>query len=162
MRAEEPEGREEYQIRFGARKRKGKPVLRLRGNKMKSTAFLGGAFGLALGLAIARFTGNPMFLLVAAMVGIVAGGILGAKREDDTCVGCDSSLARDATKCIRCNARVVGEITSMKERHDAEEKVRKARVAERKRVEAAGGAWKDPDEEDDDEDAAAPSSASVA
>jgi hypothetical protein len=147
--------REPAPFRVGGRRRKAAPVLRLRAAKVKSTAFLGALTGLLVVVVLREWLGQPPAAVVVISVFALVGGVVGSKRRDDTCVSCESSLPVEVDRCVRCDAPIGGEITNLSQRVDAEEAMRKQRVAARKQAEAAGKKW---EEDDDEEDGAPPSS----
>ncbi|MBX3187758.1 MAG: hypothetical protein KF819_12115 [Labilithrix sp.] len=138
-------------IRFGRRRRKGLPVLRLRATKTKSTIFFATFAGLAVVAGLHDRLGHPFAFIAVVGLFAVVGAIVGSKRRADTCVQCESALAVEIDRCVRCDAPIGGEITRLRDRAAAEEKMRQERVAARKLAEAERRLANDDDDDDDDD-----------
>jgi len=139
--------REPRPVRFGGRRKKGAPVLRVRRTRTTGRTFLGALAGAGVGLGVLHFTGEPLFALATLGLGAALGGLFGSRERDDVCATCDASLKVEAVECTQCDAPIGGEINHRRERGAGEEALRKARVAARKRAEAEG----EPLAADDDE-----------
>jgi hypothetical protein len=142
--------RELKPVKFGGRRKKGAPVLRVVRTRTGARLFHGGIAGTAVGLAVARLTGEPMTMLATAGLGAALGGVFGSRERDDFCATCEASLKVEAVECTQCDAPIGGEIKSRKERAAGEEQLRLARVAARKRAEAEGKTYEG-DKDDDSE-----------
>ncbi|HSO34394.1 MAG TPA: hypothetical protein VLT33_17780, partial [Labilithrix sp.] len=127
-------------VRFGGRRKKGAPVLRIRRTRVTARAFLGALAGAGVGALALRLTGEPMVAGATLALGAALGAAYGSRERDDVCATCETSLAVDDTECHACDAPIGGTITHARERRDGEERMRKERVAARKRAEEQGQA----------------------
>lgn len=130
--------REPKPVRFGGRRKKGAPVLRVRRTRVTARAMLGAVGGAALGVLAMRLTGEPMAAGAMIALGAAAGGVYGSRERDDQCATCETSLKVEDTECSACDAPIGGTIVHRRERAEGEERMRKDRVAARKSAEAAG------------------------
>lgn len=130
--------REPAAVRFGGRRKRGAPVLRVRRTRATGRTFLGALTGAGVGIGVLHFTGEPLFALATMGLGAALGGLFGSRERDDVCATCEASLKVEDVECRSCDAPIGGEISHRRERAAGEETLRKARVAARKRAEAEG------------------------
>src|SRR3954454_15439086 len=133
--------RELKPVRFGGRRKKGAPVLRVRQNRSKSRMFLGAIAGAGAAAVVLHFTGEPIMAAATFGLGAALGGFYGSRERDDICATCEASLKVEDVECRTCDALIGGEIASLKDRAAGEEQLRLARVAARKEAEAAAKAY---------------------
>lgn len=138
--------REPKPVRFGGRRKKGAPVLRVRRTRVTARMMLGGLAGAGLGAVVLRVAGQELMALAALGLGAAVGALVGSRERDDICATCEKSLAVTDAECTQCDAPIGAEIANRKDRAEGEEKLRLARVAARKRAEAEGK----PADDDDD------------
>jgi hypothetical protein len=127
-------------VRFGGRRKKGAPVLRVRRTRSTGRMFLGALAGTGVGIGVLAFTNQPILTLATMGLGAALGGFYGSRERDDICATCEASLKVEDVECHQCDAPIGGEIASRKDRAEGEEQLRLARVAARKRAEAEGKA----------------------
>ncbi len=125
-------------VRFGGRRKRGAPVLRVVRTKVTGRAMLGALGGAALGVLALRVTGEPMAAGAMIALGAAAGAVHGARERDDVCATCETSLKVEDTECGTCDAPIGGAIKHKREKDEGEERMRKERVAARKKAEAEG------------------------
>lgn len=147
--------REVKPVRFGGRRKRGAPVLRLRGDRLKLGAMAGALAGVPVAAAAGTLTNEGLVAIVAFLLCGGVGLVIGSKQRNDSCASCEGSLKVEDVECSRCDAPIGGEIKSLRHRVEGEERMRKARVAARKAAEAAGKRY----EEDEEDEAPPPSSA---
>ncbi len=123
-------------VRFGGRRKKGAPVLRVRRTRVTGRAMLGALGGAGLGVLALRLTGEPMAAGAMVALGAAAGAVFGSRERDDVCGTCEASLKVEDDECARCDAPIGGTINHVRERAEVEERMRKERVAARKKAEA--------------------------
>ena len=125
-------------VRFGGKRKRGAPVLRVRNTRATSRTFLGALAGGGVAIGVLHYSGQPIMALAVMGLGAAVGGMIGSRERADTCASCDSSLKLDDVECRECDAPIGGEIKHRRERAAGEEILRKERVAARKRIEAEG------------------------
>ena len=125
-------------VRFGGKRKRGAPVLRVRNTRTTSRTFLGALAGGGVAVGVMNYTGQPILALAVMTLGAAVGGVIGSRERADTCASCDCSLTLDDVECRECDAPIGGEINHRRERAAGEEMLRKERVAARKRAEAEG------------------------
>jgi outer membrane lipoprotein SlyB len=130
--------REPKPVRFGGRRKRGAPVLRIRRTRVTGRAMLGALGGAGLGVLALRVTGEPMAAGAMMALGAAAGAVYGSRERDDVCATCEGSLKVEDTECLKCDAPIGGTIAHVRERAEGEERMRKERVAARKKAEAGG------------------------
>jgi uncharacterized protein YcfJ len=136
--------REPKPVRFGGRRKKGAPVLRVRRTRVTSRVVLGALVGAVVGAAVLYLTGQDLAALATLIAGAALGGFVGSRERDDVCATCETSLKLEDDECRTCDAPIGATINHLRERADGEELLRKERVAARKRAEAAGEAAEEP------------------
>lgn len=127
-------------VRFGGRRKRGAPVLRVVRTRVTGRAMLGAVGGAALGVLALRVTGEPMAAGAVIALGAAAGAVYGSRERDDVCATCEASLKVEDTDCATCDAPIGGTIQHKREKDEGEERMRKERVAARKKAEAKGQA----------------------
>lgn len=125
-------------VRFGGKRKRGAPVLRVRNTRTTSRIFFGALAGGGVAVGVMLYTGQPIAALAVMGLGAAMGGFIGSRERADTCATCDASLKLDDVDCRECDAPIGGEISHRRERAAGEEILRKARVAARKRAESEG------------------------
>lgn len=123
-------------VRFGGRRKRGAPVLRVRRTRVTGRAMLGALGGAGLGALALRVTGEPMAAGAMVALGAAAGAVFGSRERDDVCGTCETSLKVEDTECRSCDAPIGGTINHLRERAEGEERMRKERVAARKKADA--------------------------
>jgi hypothetical protein len=82
---------------------------------------LGSVVGIASAMAFAAASGNAM--VVISMLGALVGHIAGRGVVTPRCSACATVVKKDATKCQHCGASLRGDIASLSERLEAEERL---------------------------------------
>lgn len=82
---------------------------------------VGSAIGIASAMAVAATNGNA--LVVISLAGALLGHIGGRFVVTPRCSACATVVKRGATKCRHCGAALRGDITSLSERLEAEERL---------------------------------------
>ena len=135
-------------VRFGGRRKRGAPVLRVVRTRVTGRAMLGAVGGAALGVLAMRLSGEPLSAGAMIALGAAAGAVYGARERDDFCATCEGSLKLEDTDCRACDAPIGGTIQHKRDKAEGEEQMRKDRVAARKKAEAEGQAPESSTEED--------------
>lgn len=125
-------------MRFGGKRKRGAPVLRVLNTRATSRTFLGALAGGGVAIGVMHYSGQPLLALATMGLGAAIGGMVGSRERADTCATCDASLKVDDVECRACDAPIGGAIKHRRERAAGEELLRKERVAARKRAEAEG------------------------
>src|SRR3954467_2360474 len=84
--------REPKPVRFGGRRKKGAPVLRVRRTRATGRTFLGALAGAAVGMGVLHFTGQSILALATLGLGAALGGLYGSRERDDICATCEGAL----------------------------------------------------------------------
>jgi len=97
-----------------------KTAFRWRTNRAGIGTLAGGVLGLGIAMIAVVSTGGLAGIMIGGAVG---GHILGRGVRVVRCSGCATPLPEGATSCTRCGATLRGDIASLSERLDAEERL---------------------------------------